>query len=61
MSSMVNSFSVVESNDSDFSRFAAATGYDTVTSDGSTSGGRITTADGSLVGGGPECSGFISE
>jgi hypothetical protein len=66
---MVNSFSVGESNDCDFSKFAAATGDDTVTCDGSTAGGGITTRDGavagtgggSCVGGGPECSGFVSK
>ena len=69
MSSMVNSFSVGESNDCDFARFVSATGDDTLTGDGSTTGGGITICDGavggtgggSLVGADPECSGFVSK
>jgi hypothetical protein len=69
MSSIVNSFSVGESNDCDFVKLVAATGDDTITGAGSTSGGGTTTGDGavagigggSLVGAGPEYSGFVSK
>ena len=69
MSSMVNSFSLGESNDCDFVKLVAVTGDDTVTGSDSTTGGGITTGDGavagtgggSLVGAGPEYSGFVSK
>lgn len=68
MSSTVNSFSLGESNDCDLVKLVAATGDDTVTGADSTTGGGITTGDGvvagtgggSLVGAGPEYSGFVS-
>ena len=67
MSSMVNSFSVGESNDSDFGKFAtvdgtaicgcSATGGGNTTGDGAVAG----TGGGSLAGADPEYSGFVSK
>lgn len=67
MSSMVNSFSVGESNDSDFGKFAtddgtaicgcSTTGGGTTTGDGAVAG----TGGGSLVGADPEYSGLVSK
>lgn len=69
MSSIVNSFSVGESNGCDFGKLVAVTGDDTIIGAGSTSGGGTTTDDGAVagigggsrVGAGPEYSGFVSK